>query len=167
MQEDLDKISNWLTTIKLTLNTEKTNYMLITSILALPMNTNFTLNISNKSLNRVSSFKYLGITIHDKLKWNTHINSACRKVIGFSSVVKRLGKQILPTTKISVYYSMIHSHLSYLSPVWGTSATKRDLDTLQVAQNEAVRKIFVKEYQNDNISTEDIRKNTTSSTYAN
>lgn len=158
IQEDLNAISNWLIANKLTLNTEKTNYMLIKPGSPVPTNINFSLIIGNKTLNRVTSFKYLGITIQENLKWNAHIDSISRKVIGFSSVMKRLGNQINHNTKISVYYSMIHSHYSYLSPIWGTTANANDISSLQIAQNEAIRKIFAYEYLRENISTENIRK---------
>lgn len=155
-QDDLDKIEKWLNANRLTPNTEKTNYMLIKQ--GASIDANFTINFANKTLNRVALVKYLGITIQENLKWNSHIQSTCRKIIGFSSIVKRLGNRINPSTKMSMYYSMIHSHLSYLSPIWNTTATNYEIANLQIAQNEAIRKIFCHEYTHENLSTDDIRK---------
>lgn len=108
MQEDLDKIEKWLNANRLTPNTEKTNYMLIKQ--GTSIDVHFSINFASKTLNRVASVKYLGITIQENLKRNLHTQSICRKIIGFSSVVKRLGNRIHPSTKMSIFYSMIHSH---------------------------------------------------------
>lgn len=70
--------------------------------------------------------------------------------------MKRLGNKVKPSVKISLYYSMVNSHLSYLNPVWGTSASKQDLKRLQTAQNIAIRKFFYRDYYIDDMSTADI-----------
>lgn len=156
VQEDLDTIESWLSLNKLTLNAEKTKYMLLKMNSAIPPNHGFSLKICNKLLIPVSHFKYLGITIQDSLKWDIHIDNVCRRINGFASVVKRLGNKIHISTKISVYYSMVNSHLVYLSPIWGTSSTQSDLNRLQVAQNQSIRKIFNQEYQFEQLNTTQI-----------
>lgn len=156
MQEDLDSIQNWLIENKLTLNADKTKYMLLKMNSNIPKNHDFSLNMCNKSLNGVPNFKYLGIKIQENLKWDMHVDAMCRTIIGFASVVKRLGNKIHTPVKISVYYSMVNSHLMYLSPVWGNSSSQNDLNRLQVAQNQAIRTIFNYEYQFEQLSTIDI-----------
>lgn len=104
----------------------------------------------------MSSFKYLGITLQDNLEWNLHIDSTYRKIIGIASIMNRLGIKIHHALRISFYYAMINSHLAYLLPVWDTSATLNDISLLQVAQNQAIRKIFPYKYYHLNISTSEI-----------
>lgn len=114
------------------------------------------LSISNSTINRVSSFKYLGILIQENLKWNLHIDSICRKITGISSVLNRLGNKVHHKSRIALYYSMVNSHLSYLTPVWSTSASQNDISRLQVAQNYSLRKIFSPDYYHYDLSTSEI-----------
>lgn len=156
IQEDLNKISTWLSANKLTLNASKSKFMIIKGQ-QIP-NAQFQLKINNAPIDRVNSFRYLGINLTDSLKWDFHIDSICRKIYGIASIMKRMGNKINQSTRISIYYSMINSHLSYLSPVWSSSASVRDMDKLQVAQNIAIRKIFSYDYYVTGVSTADILK---------
>lgn len=130
LQEDLNLIANWLRINKLTLNATKTKYMIIKACAATNHSNDLNLRIDNNILSRVTSFKYMGITLQENLKWNLHIDSICRKIMGITSIVNRLGNKIHQSTRISFYYSMINSHLSYLLPVWCTSASQNDLSRL-------------------------------------
>lgn len=157
IQEDLNLISSWFTYNKLTVNASKTKYMLIKP--GRPLNMpNLSINISNTVLSRVTSFKYLGITIQENLKWDIHIDTVCRKIMGISCVMNRFGCNLNNTARISLYYSMVNSHLSYLNPIWGTSATLTDIARLQVAQNHAIRKFFYYDYHYLNLSSSDIKQ---------
>lgn len=116
MQDDLNLITAWLLNNKLTLNSAKTKLMLLKQGQPITDDTNFDVFISRQAIERVSHFKYLGITIQNNLKWNLHTDKICNKIAGISSVIKRLGTKINNATRISFYYAMINSHLSYLSP---------------------------------------------------
>lgn len=117
---------------------------------------NFNIEMGTHSIERVSNFRYLGITLQDNLKWTAHIDSTCRKITGVSSIMSRLGSKINHATRISVYYAMVNSHLSYLMPVWSTSATLSDISRLQIVQNYSIRKFFFTEYYLEGLSTSDI-----------
>lgn len=123
---------------------------------SLDLSLNFQLTINDNVLDRVSSIKYLGIIIQDNLKWNLHIDSTCRKITAFSSVMNRLGNKVHHNSRIALYYSMVNSRLSYLAPVWSSSASQSDITRLQIAQNNALRKIFCNDYYSDNLNTTNI-----------
>ena len=72
LNHDFGKLSDWLTSNKLTLNTTKTEFMLIGSRSTLPDSPE--LSINNVPINRVSSVKPLGIFIDEHLTWQTHID---------------------------------------------------------------------------------------------
>lgn len=158
VQNDLNKIASWLLKNKLTINSTKTKLMLIKQSQTIDASTSFNVVINNHSIERVSCFNYLGVAIQDNMKWNIHTDKVCNKLAGISSVIKRLGNKIKDSTKISFYHAMINSHLSYLSPVWGTSINQIDLNRLQIAQNNALRKLFSHDYYNLNMGTDEIRK---------
>lgn len=158
MQADLDLIAAWLMENKLTLNAEKTKYMLIKQRPNNILYENFKLSINNKPIQRVQHFKYLGVFIQENLKWNMNTNSMCGRLAGVTGALKRFGKNLNTNAKLSLYYSMCNSILSYLSPVWSSSITQNEINQLQVAQNNAIRTIFSFEYNSMLISTSDIMK---------
>lgn len=156
LQEDIKKIHEWLLNNRLTLNADKTKYMLIKN----NNNANvgdFKLSIDHNELERVVVFKYLGVTIRENLKWNTHVDNICGRVLGLVGAVKRLGNKLYPSTKIAFYHSMINSIMTYLIPVWATSINESHLKKLQVVQNKAIRAVFSYEYRHLNYSTSMIR----------
>ena len=46
--------------------------------------------IYNKLLNRVESYTFLGIYIHDKLTWKAHIDYICKRVSKFFAILHKL-----------------------------------------------------------------------------
>lgn len=155
LQEDINMIHEWLINNRLTLNAEKTKYMLIKNHNNAIID--FKIHIDNNELERVPIFKYLGITIRDNLKWNTHVDTICGRALGLVGATKRLGNKLNPSTKIAYYYSMINSISTYLIPVWGTSLNEFLLGKIQVVQNKALRAVFSYEYNCMNYNTSRIR----------
>ena len=69
----LHNVNAWLNTNKLTLNTEKTEFMLIASKGKLKQLTdNPNINIGNHNIKQVSKKKVLGMIIDEELKWKEH-----------------------------------------------------------------------------------------------
>lgn len=119
---------------------------------------NTPLHINGLPLERVSEIKYLGLIIQDTLKWNSHINNIIKKAAPLIGVLRRLNRCTPPHLLRTIYFSHIHSRLSYLSPIWGSSAASYKLNDLQVLQNNAIRSIFNIDYYINNICTRDILK---------
>lgn len=155
-QKDLDMIHNWLVNNRLTLNAEKTKYMLINRNSARVMDLD--IRIDDKQIERVANFTYLGINIGENIKWNTHVDSICGKSLGLVGAIKRLGNRIHKSTKITLFHAMFNSVLTYLLPVWGTSSSNFCKNKLQIVQNKIIRSIFVHEYYQLRMSTSEIRK---------
>ena len=45
-------------------------------------------------------------------------------------------------SKLNIYHSLIHSHLSYCALIWLSSITKKQLQTLKTLQKKAIRIIY-------------------------
>ena len=74
---ELDKVFVWLASNKLTLNTEKSKYMIVTKKLDVP---EMSIKINDTSLKRCASYKYLGVIIDEKLKWDSHVDYISKKI---------------------------------------------------------------------------------------
>ena len=75
LNHDLDNLNKWLISNKLTLNTTKTEFMLIGSRQKLStLSSQPELSIDNVPIENVTSIKSLGIFIDENLRWLTHID---------------------------------------------------------------------------------------------
>ena len=83
INEDLQHLTEWLASNKLSLNIKKTNYMIFLSGYIAPDDIKIT--IRNEMIGRVYSTKFLGVLIDSKLNWKCHvhyINNKLSKCIG-------------------------------------------------------------------------------------
>ena len=78
LNKELDLLSIWLNSNKLSLNTQHTFYLLFHR--ARIKGNNSVVKINDCVLNRVNIIKYLGLIIDHKLKWCEHISYVKNKV---------------------------------------------------------------------------------------
>ena len=72
INSEISILSDWFQANKLSLNEGKTNYMIFTNENQ-ANRANHQITIHNKHVQLVHHFKFLGIFIDEKLKWNEHI----------------------------------------------------------------------------------------------
>ena len=136
--DELIKISKWLYMNKLSINTSKTNFMMFT-------NKNIdidqiTIKLAGSEIKYVSSLKFLGITIDNKLTWKNHIDIICNKVSKNIGILYKL--HMLPTVILKMLYNAIVApYFDYAISVWG-SAANTYLGRLFKLQKRAIRIIF-------------------------
>jgi hypothetical protein len=153
--ESLNKVYNWFCANKLKLNATKTNYMII-SPRKLNLSNNTNLKIGNQCISQVTSAKFLGINIDEKLNWNAHFSSINRK-ISYSLMAIRQVKLYLPPASLkSLYFALIHPHLLYGIIAWG-NAKQTHIKRTQILQKRALRYITHSQY---NEHTEPLFKST-------
>ena len=82
LNNDLENIHQWLLANKLTLNKDKTEYMIAGSRQRISkIEGDPEVKLGNCNIKRVKETKTLGVIIDDQLKWNAHIdNGSCLKV---------------------------------------------------------------------------------------
>lgn len=67
--EDMDRLEGWRRENLLTINKQKTHYI----VFSLKTKTSsVTIKINNTEIKEVNSIKYLGLTLQSNLKWNEH-----------------------------------------------------------------------------------------------
>jgi len=109
MSSDLNSVSNWLFANKLTLNTVKSEFMLIGSsqrlnILESNNENEFTININDNEIKRKTSTKCLGVYVDEHLTWHSHIEHIARKVSSGLFSLRKL-RSILPQELLVTIYS--------------------------------------------------------------
>ena len=98
-------------------------------------------SINGVDIVRVSSCKFLGIIIDDKLKWSEHITHLQSKISKSLYALNR-SKRLVPQKYLkTIYDTLVHSHISYGITLWG-STFKSYLNKIQILQKKAVRFIM-------------------------
>ena len=107
---ELTKLYNWFCLNKLSLNIDKTSYILFSNKQDDPKNT---INIDNINIKRVFSNKFLGVTIDHKFSWKTQIADVCKKVSRCIGILNKV-KSILSTRILnSLFSSLVEPHFTY------------------------------------------------------
>ena len=135
INDELSKIFDWLAVNKLSLNVQKTRYMLFhfpqkkLKATDIPQ-----LHINEIAIQRVTEFNFLGLTIHENMKWDSHINKIRNKISKTVGVMNRIKRQVNNIILKQIYNALIAPHLNYARLCWGFSANK-----LAKTQKKAVR----------------------------
>lgn len=149
ISHDLEKLSKWLVSNKLTLNATKTEFMLIGSRQRLStLSDTLELSIDNVPIEKVSSVKSLGIYVDENLTWYLHVDKLCKKIASAIGAIKRVKPFLPQSTLISIYNSLVQPHFDYCSLVWGNCG-KTLSNKLQKLQNRAARVITSSSYDAD------------------
>ena len=137
---ELESLDDYFKANKLKLNTDKTKLVCFRkkgSSFALE-DLNITVNQTKLQCEKDTTF--LGITLDEHLTWETHCNNVANKMSRNTGVLNRV-KNVLPTASLlTIYNSLIASHLIYGLEVWGAS-TAKNMKRIIGIQKKAVRTI--------------------------
>ena len=137
VNQDLTKINNWFNANKLTLNTDKTNFIIFKSHRKIkPVSWELLLNGS--PIEQVDSTKFLGVIIDQHLTWKAHIDHIALKIAKNIGILKRIAYLIPEDIKKSLYYTLIYPYLSYCNFIWASNYPSR-LHKLIILQNKAIK----------------------------
>jgi exonuclease III len=91
------------------------------------------------------SYKLLGILLDEHLSFNANTNLLLSKLAKSTFIINR-SKNFLPKSSlITLYYSLIHSHLSYC-PIIASCTSKTNLKKIFLAQKKAIRIITLSKW---------------------
>ena len=133
INEDLNSLSQWLNNNLLTLNYEKTKFMVFASK---KQSTKVDITIENKKVLQETSFNYLGVTLSSDLTWHNHINNMIAKINQRLGVLQRV-KEFLDLDTRCVLYTF-----DYGDTIWGDKNNSILMNSLQVFENKAVKIIL-------------------------
>ena len=143
MQVEVDTILRWARTWKMSVNTDKTQSMVISS------NRNDTsfnpeLKAGNDTISNTEWYKFLGAKIDNGLWFVNHIKNIATKSKKRIKIVKSMawkdwGNSL--ETQRTLYIQYIRSCFEYASSGWSPWISKTSLKKLEVLQREALRSI--------------------------
>ena len=141
MEFNIQRISNFCTEQRMVLNVKKTKEMIFdfrarkTAIRSI--------KLYDSQLERVSSFKLLGVWLQDNLKWDKNtefIVKKARKRLYFLKVLKKYGAPIRDL--LQFYCSVIRSTLEYGDVLWHGGLTNAQSNQIERIQKRAFRIIL-------------------------
>ena len=142
ISDDLREVKNWLIANRLTLNADKTYYMIF-SLRHIPENTHITLGTA--ILERKSQGKFLGITLDDKLTFKGHISTITKKISRLVGLFYKLRLSFPLAVLKQLYYSLIYPYLTYCLPIWGCTAQSH-LQPLNLSLKKIIRLLTNSDY---------------------
>ena len=125
----------WFCINKLSLNIDKTNYMIFTNKHG---SMDIQLNINNINIQRVYYTKFLGVFIDHKLTWKEHISKVCGKVSRCTALLNKVKNVLSSHSLYTLYNSLIVPYLTYCVEVWGNTY-KSNLNPLLIKQKRIIR----------------------------
>ena len=143
VNHDLDNLQNWLLANHLSLNFLKTEYMYFATDYNLSNLGIFAIDpwkiaIGEQPITRVQSTKSLGVVFDQRLVWEEHVDSLCKRVSSGLDTLKQ-ARQCVPQDRLlTIHNAPIKPLFDYCDVVWGN--LKKTLTTrLQNLQNRAAR----------------------------
>lgn len=137
VNESLGDLYHWFCSNQLSLNIQKTHYMIFhtrqRTISELP-----SLSIVNNDLENTDIVKFLGVSMEDTLRWNDHCNIIAKKLHSKCYLMRSLRTYFSKSTLLAVYHSEIHSRITYGIIFWGHSSAAKQVF---IAQKRVIRAI--------------------------
>jgi hypothetical protein len=132
LQNDLTALEAWGAAWGMKFNAQKCYMISIKS-----KSTNF-YTLNSQILKQVQDNPYLGLTISEDLKWDTHITKISKKGNSTIGFLKRNLKHCPQDCRRSAYLALVRSVLEYGSVVWDPYYVK-DINRLEKVQRQAAR----------------------------
>ena len=100
INRELQKINLWLLRNKLTLNVDKTKFMIFHKRKKVP---NLSIALNNIAITKVDTFNYLGILLDSNLSWKSHTDMLVLKISTLIGVLHRVKKYFPKSILLTIY----------------------------------------------------------------
>jgi len=103
-----------------------------------PLST-YTIRVNDHPIEKVQSYKYLGVIISSDLSWGNHVSSVSSKAMKHMGMLYRcFYRDCTPDTLRTLYISCVRPLLEYAVPVWDPHLVK-DIHALESVQRFATK----------------------------
>ena len=136
VNNELKNVSKWLSANRLTLNIDKSNFLIISN--KRKIDTTVDIKIDNLSVKEKDCIKYLGVLIDNKLSWKQHSQYVNMKISKGIGVLAKMRHFVPSDVLKQLYHAFVSPHLSYAVINWG-NAPKCATIKLNKSLKKAVR----------------------------
>ena len=136
--EDLNVAANWLSIHKLGLNLSKTKMMYFGTETRLHTVHTECINYEGGDVDVVKNFKYLGMMLDGKLKFDAHVDYMSRKIYPKLKTLGKVRCYIGMQTALTLFNSLIAPLFNFIDYIFDPLCQK-DADKLQVLHNNCLR----------------------------
>ena len=135
LQADINNLILWENTWSMQFHPDKCQLLNISNKKTPSIHT---YTIHNSHIQPTPNAKYLGITINNKLSWNTHIDTVCQKGNNTLNFLNRNFRHTSKKIKEQLYMTYVRPILEYSSSVWDPH-TLDNITKLEKVQRRAAR----------------------------
>jgi len=137
----MQRLLEWFTASKLTLNIEKTCFTLFTNKKMVP---DITLTLNGKDISRVPVTKYLGMHLDENLNWTHHVEYVINKLVKLKGAFYYFANVVSNECIRQIYYAYVFPYIKYGIEVYGT-CNESVMKRLQVEQNKLLKILYKKD----------------------
>ena len=148
LQEDLNKLQKWEGDSKMQFHPGKCQVIRITKKIK-TISHDYT--VHNEKLKRTQKAEYLGLTLDEKLSWNSHIDKICGRANSKINFLKRNISNCPKEIKEKCYNVFVRPMLEYCATVWDPH-TQQNINKLEQIQKRACRFVNNKYDKEESIS---------------
>ena len=142
MNRELLLLNEWLFANKLSLNVNKTHFMIICPP-KVKLAYNINLKINNCPIYSVQHTQFLGVILDSKLSWKPHIKHVATKLSKNLGILNKARRHLDMKSLNCLYYAFLYPYFTYCISIWGgTNVTT--LQPLIKLQKWAVKTISCK-----------------------
>ncbi len=137
---ELENLSVWFKCNKLSLNIDKTNFIMFRNKHGNRRYDDNQLDIciNGIKISRVTNTKFLGVIVDESLSWSNHTSNIVNVLSKYCGILYRF-KEFLPCkTLFSLYNTLVLPHLSYCNLIWADQ-NNCHLNTVHLKQKRIMR----------------------------
>ena len=143
LNNELKNVHIWLCSNRISLNIEKSNFVIFHP--QKKISSNLKLYLNGKELKQELCIKYLGIYIDSNLNWKSQTNYIAKKIKRSIGILSKLRYHVSELILINLYYALIYPFLIYGITIWGNTYPST-LQHLYILQKKAIRIITFSKY---------------------
>ncbi len=136
----INLLSDWMLANKLTINCDKTNYMVFHPNKTAKDSVGLDLYVNNHKVDRVTVTKYLGIYIDENLDWKLHILDVCKTLRRYIGVFYKLNQKLPIKVLRMLYFALIYPRILYAIEIYANTYITY-LHDLLILNNRILRMI--------------------------
>ena len=99
---------------------------------------NISLTYAKDLIDRIDSYKYLGVLFDPCLTWCNHVNSISSRISKRIGLIRRITFFLPISTLIKLANALVMPHFDYCSSVW-SNCNVQYVNSLQILQNRLAR----------------------------